>query len=114
MALCASKPQKPARMDCESSEQFGSREHNELSRRITKSTPKCALHKVQAIDRTAHDLAEPLDLAFRLKVNEDPRVVRAPFFQAGDELRAFRLGEHEIAGAKLADLAILKRAAEVF
>ena len=40
--------------------------------------------------------------------------VRAPFFQALDELRAFCLGEHEIAGAKLSDLAILKRAAEIF
>ena len=61
-----------------------------------------------------HDFAEPLDLAFSLKINYDPGVVRAPFFQALDELRAFCLGEHEIAGAKLSNLAILKRAAEIF
>src|SRR6516162_3063922 len=65
-------------------------------------------------DGACHDFAEPLDLAFGLKINYDPRVVRAPFFQALDELRALCLGEHEIAGAKLPNLAVLKRAAEIF
>src|SRR5262245_23704723 len=83
--------QKPSRMDCESSEQLRSREHNEISRRKRKSTRKCALHKIHALYCAAHDLAEALDLAFRLKVNDDPRVVRAPFFQALDKLRAFGL-----------------------
>ena len=61
-----------------------------------------------------HDFAEPLDLAFGLKINCDSGVVRAPFFQALDKLRAFCLGEHQIAGAKLSNLTILKRAAEIF
>ena len=114
MAFCASQPPKPARMDCESSEQFCSREHNEIGRGKTKSARERSFDKVQALHRAAHDFAETFDLAFGLKINENPGVVSAPFIQPLDELCAFCLGEHEIAGTKLPDLAILERAAEVF
>ena len=67
-----------------------------------------------AFDSACHDFAEPLDLAFSLKINYDPRVVRPPFFQALDELGAFCLGEHQVASAKLSNHTILKRAAEIF
>src|SRR5438034_2577655 len=78
MAFCASQPQKPARMDCESSEQFRSREHNEISRGKTKTARERALDEVQALHHAAHDFAETFDLAFSLKINEDPGVVTAP------------------------------------
>ena len=110
----ASKPQKPSRMDCESSEQLCGRENDEIGRRKTESARERALDEIDAFDGACHDFAEPLDLAFSLKINCDSGVVRAPFFQALDKLRAFCLGEHQIAGAKLSNLAILKRAAEIF
>src|SRR5215468_2966020 len=82
MAFCASQSQKPARMDCESSEQFRSREHNEISRRKTKSTRQRALDEVQVLHHAAHDFAETFYLAVSLEINEDPGVVSAPFFQS--------------------------------
>src|SRR6516225_5654816 len=109
-----SKPQKPSRMDCESSEQLRSRENDEIDCRKTKSARQRALDEIDAFDCACHDFAKPLDLAFSLEINCDPCVVRAPFFQALHELCAFCFGEHEIAGAKLSNVAILKRAAEIF
>src|SRR6476646_3864342 len=88
------QPQKPSRMDCESSEQLRSRKDDEVSRRETESARKRALNEIDAFDGACHDFAEPLDLAFSLKINYDPGVVHAPFFQALDKLRAFCLGEH--------------------
>ena len=110
----ATQPQKPSRMDCESSEQLCSRENDQISGGETKSARERALDEIDAFDGAYHNFAEPLDLAFSLKINYDPGVVRAPFFQALDELCAFSFGEHQIAGAKLSKLAILKRAAEIF
>ncbi len=114
MTFCAPKSQKPSRMDGKSSKQFGSRKDDEIGRRETKSARERAFNEINALNCAGHNLAESLDLAFGLKINGDSRVVRAPFFQPLDELRAFCLGEDEIAGAKLADLAILKRATEIF
>src|SRR5919108_5243741 len=101
-------------MDCQSSEQFRSREHDDISRGKTESASERTLDEVQALDHAAHDFAETFDLAFGLKINEDPGVAGAPLFQLLDELCAFRLREHEIAGTKFSNVAILKRAAEVF
>ena len=101
-------------MDSESSEQLRSRKDDEIGCRKTESARKRPLDEIDPLNRPLHDFAEPLDLAFGLKINCDSGVVRAPFFQAPDELCAFCLGEHEIAGAKLSNLTILKRAAEIF
>ena len=90
----ASKPQKPSRVDCESSEQLCCGENDEISRWKTKSARERALDEIDPFYGACHDFAEPLDLAFSLKINYDPGVVRAPFFQTPDELRAFCLGEH--------------------
>src|SRR4029077_2951470 len=109
----ASKPQKPSRVDCESSEQLRGRKDDEVSRWETESARKRSLDEIDAFDGACHNFAEPLDLAFSLKINYDPGVVRAPFFQALDELCAFCLGEHEIAGTKLSNLAICKCAREI-
>src|SRR5947208_2570263 len=38
MTFGASKPQKPSGVNCESSEQFGSRQHHEVGPRETKSS----------------------------------------------------------------------------
>src|SRR5258708_17561958 len=108
------KPQKPSRMDCESSEQLRSRENDQIGRRKTESARERTLDEIDPLNRPLHNFAESLDLAFSLKINYDPVVVRTPFFQAIDELRAFCLGEHQIAGAKLSNLAILKCTAEIF
>ena len=113
MTFGAPKPQKPSGMNCESSEQFSSRQHHEVCRRETKSPRKRALDKIDPFHCSRHDFAEPLDLTFSLKVNDDSGIVRAPFLQALDELRAFCLGKHEIASAKLSNIAVLKRAAEI-
>src|SRR5947208_5587224 len=110
----ASKPQKSSRMDCESAEQLRGRENDQIGRWKTKSARKRALDEIDSLNRPLHDFAEPLDFAFSLKINCDSGVVRAPFFQPLNELRAFGLGEHQIAGAELSNLAILKRAAEIF
>ena len=101
VTLGATQLQTPARMDCESSKQFRSRENDEIGRRENKIRARACLRRNRRPSNGAcHDFAEALDLAFSLKINDDSRVVRAPFFQALDELRAFRLGEHEIAGAQ--------------
>ena len=85
------QPQKPSRMDCEAPEQLRSRKDDEISFRETESARKCALDEIDAFDGAYHDFAEPLDLAFSLKINYDARAIRAPFFQALDELGAFSL-----------------------
>src|SRR5439155_12119028 len=113
MTFGASKPQKPSGVNCESSEQFGSRQHHEVGPRETKSPGKRTLDKINTLYRPRHDFAEPLDLAFSLKINDDSGIVRAPFPQALDELRAFCLGKHEIASAKLSNITVVKRAAEI-
>jgi hypothetical protein len=110
----ASNPQEPSWMNCESSEQLRSRENDKISCRKAKSARKRALHKIQAFNRAAHDFAKAFNLAFSMKINYDPGVVCAPFLQARYELSASCLRDHYIAGAKLADLAILKRATEIF
>src|SRR5215469_2155856 len=101
-------------MHCESPEQLRSRKDDETSCGKTESARERPLRKVQTFNRAAHNFAEPLDLAFSLKIDYDPGVARAPFFQSLDKLGAFCLGEHEIARAKLSNLAILKSAAEIF
>ena len=47
----ASQPQKPSRMDCESSEQFRSRENDEIGRRKTESARERALDEIDALNR---------------------------------------------------------------
>src|SRR5215831_10455960 len=110
----AAKPQEPSWVDCESSEQLCGGKDDEIGRWKTKSARKRTLDEIDPFDGACHNFAEPLDLAFSLKINYDPGVIGAPFFQALDELRPFCLGEHEIAGTKLSNLAILKRAPKIF
>ena len=47
----ASQPQKPSRMDCESSEQLRSREDDEIGRRKTKSARERALDEIDPLNR---------------------------------------------------------------
>src|SRR5215831_7706835 len=106
--------QMPARMDCESSKQFGGREHDEIRGREAKSPRERSLDKIQTLHGARHDFAKPLNLPLGLKVNDDSRVVPAPFVQVVDKLRAFCFGKNKIASRELADVAILKRAGEIF
>src|SRR6059058_5727504 len=101
------QPQKPSRMDCESSEHLRSRENDQIGRRKTESARERTLDEIDSLNRPRHNFAESLDLTFSLKINYDLVIVRTPFFQALDELCAFCLGEYQIAGAKLSNLAIL-------
>src|SRR5204863_4614754 len=95
----ATQPQKPSRMDCESSEQLCSREHDQISGGERKYARERALDEIDALDGAYHDFAEPLDLTFSLKINFDPGVVCAPFFQALDKPCAVSFGQYQIAGA---------------
>src|SRR5438105_9479954 len=103
----------PARMDRKSPKQFCGREDDEIGCGETKAVPERSFDKIDAFNCACHNFAKALNLAFGLKINDDSRVVRPPFFQAFDKLRAFCLGEHEIPGRKLADIAIFERAAEI-
>src|SRR6516165_9756567 len=78
----ASNPQKPSRMNCESSEQLRSRENDKISCRKAKSARKRALHKIQAFNRPAPAPSKASNLAFSVKINYAPPVVCAPFLQA--------------------------------
>ena len=95
------------------SEQLAGRENNKISCRKTEPARKRSLHEINPLKRACHDFAESLDLAFGLKINDDPGIVRAPLLQTLDELRAFGLRQHEIARAKLSDLTIYKCAREI-
>ena len=74
---------------------------------------KSSFDEIDAIDGTGHDFAKAFNLALSLKIDNDPRLVCAPFVQAFDKMRAFCFGQHEIAGRELSHIAILKRAAEI-
>src|SRR6478609_9398572 len=76
----ASKPQKSSRMDCESSEQLCGRENDQIRRRKTESARERSLDEIDAFDGACHNFAEPLDLAFSLKINCNSGIIRAPFF----------------------------------
>src|SRR5437763_16985730 len=76
----ATQPQKPSRMDCESSEQLCSRENDQISGGETKSARERALDEIDALHGAYHDFAEPLDLALSSAIKYDPGVVRAPLF----------------------------------
>ena len=104
----------PACMGCKSAKQFSGREDDDIGCRETKAARECSLDKIDALDRASHDFAKALDFALRLKIDDDSRVVCAPFFQAIEKLRPFSLCQHEIAGCKLSHLAILECAAEIF
>ena len=47
----ASKPQKPSRMDCESSEQLRGRENDQIGRRKTKSARERTLDEIDSLNR---------------------------------------------------------------
>ena len=46
-----SKPQKPSRMDCESSEQLCGRENDQIRRRKTESARERALDEIDSLNR---------------------------------------------------------------
>src|SRR4029079_15012891 len=68
----ASQPQEPSRMDCESSEQLRSRENDQIGRRKTESARERTLDEIDPLNRSLHNFAESLDLAFSLEINYDP------------------------------------------
>src|SRR6476646_6810873 len=80
VTFCASKPQESSRVDCESSEQLRGRENDEIGRLKTESARQRAFDEIDPVNSPLHHFAEPLDLAFSLKINCDSRAVRAPFF----------------------------------
>jgi hypothetical protein len=78
VAFCPA--QMLACMDCESSKQFGSRKDDEIGCGKTKSARECSLDKIEVLDGAHHDLPKAFNLALGLKINDDPRFVRTPFF----------------------------------
>src|SRR5690242_11840217 len=107
---------KPAaRVRRETAEQFSRRQDDEVRGRKTKSAGEGAEDELDILKRVSVDeFAETLDLAFGLKVNNDPPVIFSPFIEAFYELIAFRFGEQKISNREFADVAILERAAEIF
>ena len=95
-------------------EQFRAGKDDQLAVGKTEAARQSAFEQVDLFDRLAHDLAEPLDLAFGLEINDDAKSARAPIPQASGELRALRLDQHEIAHGEIADVALVERAAEIF
>ena len=55
-----------------------------------------SFEKIDIIQRLffTHDLAETLDFAFSLEVDDDPGLVRTPLLQARGKLRAFSFDEY--------------------
>src|SRR6266446_2536662 len=78
------QPQKPSRMDGESSEQHRSGENDQIGRRKRESAREQTLDEIDPLNCPRHNFAESLDLTFSLKINYDPVIVRSPFFQALD------------------------------
>src|SRR5687767_1588808 len=95
-------------------EQFRAGKDHQLAIRKNKAARQRAFEEVDILDRLAHNLAEPLDLAFRLEIDDDAKSARAPISQASSELRALGLDQHEIAHGKIADVALVERAAKIF
>src|SRR5262249_46900333 len=110
----ASKPQEPSWVDCKSSEQLCGGKDDDIDRWKTKSARKRTLDEIDPFDCPCHNFADPRHPAFSLRIHYYSSVIVATCLQALDELRPFCLREHEIAGTKLSNLAILKRAAEIF
>ena len=114
-AMPFGSPQMPAGVRRETAKEFRGRKHNQVCRRKTKAAGQYAFDKIDMFQRgIADDLAEPFDLAFGLKINDDAGVACPPILQSCDELRSFRFDENEIADRKFTDVAILKCAAEIF
>jgi len=105
----------PTRVRRETAEQFSRRQNDQIGRRKTKATRERAENKINILQHIGADqFTEALDLALGLKINHDPRFIFTPLVQSLDELIALRFREEKIANRELADVAILKRAAEIF
>ena len=98
----------------ESAEQFGGRQNDKVRSRKTKPARERAEKKIDIMQCVGADqFAKTLDLALGLKINDDARFIFLPFVQALNELVALRFREQKIADREFADIAILKRTAEV-
>src|ERR1043166_8030862 len=95
-------------------EQLRARQDDQFSVRKNETARQSSFKKLDVGDRVAHDFAEPLDLAFRLKIDDDPKVGGSPVPQACGELCALRFDQHEIADREVADVATIERAAKIF
>src|SRR6266404_344629 len=113
MTLGMIKP--AARVRRETSVQFRGRQNDEVRCWKTKTACERAENKIDILQRVGADqFAEPLDFALGLKINDDAGFVVLPFLKPFDELVALGFSEKKIADRKLANIAIRKRAAEVF
>src|SRR5947207_4120348 len=104
-------------MGSEAAEKFRRREHDQVCFGKTKSTCEGPFDQIDLIERCiffSDDFAKPLDLAFRLKIDDYPGVFCLPFSEAIDELRSLGLRQHEVSDGKLADAAILECALKIF
>src|SRR5947207_1646155 len=95
-------------------EKFRAGKNDELALGKNEAARQRAFEQLDPGDGAAHDFAEALDLAFGLKINDDPELGRAPVPQARRELRALRLDQHEIADREITDVALVERAAKIF
>ena len=72
--------QTASRMRREAAEQFGGRQNDEVRVRKTKTARERAQDEIDIPQCVrANQFAETLNLAFGLKINDDPCVIFAPF-----------------------------------
>jgi len=89
--------------------------NDQICRRKTKAARERAESKINILQHIGADqFAETLDLPLGLKISHDPRFLFTPLVQSLDELIALRFREQKVADRELADVAILKRTAEIF
>src|ERR1700722_19839684 len=85
MAFGMVKPS--ACMRRKTSEQFGRGQNYKIGRGETEPARERAQHQIDILERgRINDLAEPLNFAFGLKVNDDPCFTGAPVVQLSNEL----------------------------
>ena len=102
-------------MNRETSEQLVRRQNDKIGGRKTKAAAQGALDKIHTDKGLGrNDLAKTLDFPFSLKINGDGGAFIAPLLQTCDELRPFRLGQHEIADSEFANVAIDKGSGKIF
>src|SRR5947207_5404451 len=94
-------------------EKFRAGKNNELALGKNEAVRQRAFEKLNPGDGAAHDFAEALDLAFGLKINDDPELGRAPVAEPRRKLGALRLDQHEIADREIPDVAVVESAPKI-
>ena len=94
-------------------EQFRAGKDDQFSIRKNKAARQRAFEKLDAFHGLPHDLAETLDFAFGLEIENNAKSARAPIPQPRGKLRALRFNQHEIPDSEISDVAFFERAPKI-